>query len=83
MNFGEKPSLKEALKVADFYQKVYGEKKTKTFVSEVGLACVYCGTLTEDMCCGEMHHEMLYIDDDENYMLESELPDDVIIDGED
>lgn len=47
----------------------------KIKIKEIGPVCVYCGTETEDLCCGEVHHEMGYeaIDEPIHVILESEL----------
>lgn len=42
-------------------------------VIEIGVVCPYCGTETEDVCCGEMHHELGYETEDGELILESEL----------
>lgn len=49
------------------------ENFTTTPVTEIGSVCVYCGTETEDMCCGEVHHEMAYETEDGELLLESDL----------
>lgn len=47
----------------------------KISVITVGPVCVYCGTETEDVCCGEMHHELGFetIEPHCELLLESEL----------
>ena len=42
-------------------------------VTEIGMVCPYCGTQTEDVCCGEMHHETGYETEDGEIILESDL----------
>lgn len=42
-------------------------------ITSMGWVCVYCGTETEDGCCGEIHHEIGYETDDGELILESEL----------
>ncbi len=42
-------------------------------LEEIGLVCVYCGTETEEMCCGEVHLEYGYETEDGELILESEL----------
>lgn len=48
-------------------------KKIK--VVEIGQVCVYCGSETQDACCGEVHHETGYetIGNNPELLLESEL----------
>lgn len=41
-------------------------------IEEIGLVCVYCGTPTAGLCCGEVHHEEAY-DVDGELVLESEM----------
>lgn len=47
----------------------------KKQVNSIGLVCPYCGTPTEDVCCGEMHHEEGFETEDGEIVLESELDD--------
>lgn len=42
-------------------------------VTEVGWVCVYCGAETQDLCCGEVHHELAYETGSGDLVLESEL----------
>lgn len=44
-------------------------------LEEIGYVCVYCGTPTEYLCCGEVHHEIGYWTKDDVLILESELTD--------
>ena len=46
-------------------------------VKEIGQVCVYCGTETEYVCCGEVHRETGYETNEQNpeLLLESELTD--------
>lgn len=39
----------------------------------IGKACVYCGTITQDECCGEVHNEDAFETTDGEIILESEL----------
>jgi hypothetical protein len=48
-------------------------------VEALGLGCPYCGTITEGVCCGEMHHEELWSVNDE-ILTETELHDRYVID---
>jgi len=41
-------------------------------IEEIGSVCVYCGNETQDMCCGEVHHEMAW-EIDGDLVLEHEL----------
>lgn len=52
-----------------------------TPVQEIGYVCVYCGTETEDSCCGEVHHEMAYETDDGEIILDSELTEEYTVEG--
>ena len=51
------------------------QKNWRIQVVEIGTVCVYCGTETEDACCGEVHHELGYetVEENPELILESEL----------
>lgn len=40
----------------------------------LGMACVYCGNLTNGPCCGEMHHEKAYETHNDEIIFEHEIP---------
>lgn len=62
-------------------EKLFKVIPTKKLVKPIGSVCVYCGTETEDGCCGEMHHEIGYetIENNPELILESELTEKHII----
>ena len=42
--------------------KTLFKKGGKMKVIKVGMVCCYCGTQTQDACCGEVHHETGYVE---------------------
>ena len=67
-----KVNMKEARAMHDMYDTLLPEPAIVDVI-EIGSVCVYCGSETSDMCCGEMHHEMGYETIEGELVLESEL----------
>ena len=65
---------------------VLHEDQSVRYFREAEMTCVYCGTPTESGCCGEIHHEISYLEVTEHGMdlfgpsyLEDDLPVDAVI----
>jgi hypothetical protein len=78
-HFCKKHFLKRSLNVENSMDNTKQEqanqerKNGSVRVTKVGWVCVYCGAETEDLCCGEVHHEIGYETQDGELILESEL----------
>lgn len=75
-----KSSLSANGKIGGSKSSVEKLLRPKTRVIKIGQVCVYCGTETQDGCCGEVHHETGYVECNEKLeevgscvILESEL----------